>query len=925
MTFVSIVETLLLGPLKLLFECIYSAANYIVNNPALSIIAMSLVVNILAFPLYRRADIMQQEARDIEEKLRDGVNHIKKSFSGDEKMMMLQTYYRQNNYKPTQALKGSTSLLLQIPFFMAAYGFLSNLQDLKGMPFGPIADLGAPDGLLVIGGVAINILPIVMTAINFISSTIYLKGFPLKSKLQIYGMAIFFLIFLYPSPSGLVFYWTCNNLFSLIKTILYKVKNPQRIIGIIASLAGIAAIVFALFKIEDSAFKKAALVLLGVSLQIGLFIPAIKKLAAKHIKPITAQPDNKLFTIGSCFLTVLCGALISSALIADSAQEFVDVSYFYHPLWFVVSSFCYAVGTFLIWLRVFYWLSSPNVKVIFGRAVWILSGVMLANYMFFGRNLGNISANLVYDDGVSFTMSEKIINAAVLVVLAVILIFIVTKWKNATVSILLIATLAVSVMSGVNMYTIKKSVDTVDLNAAAGMPSFKLNKNGKNVVFIMLDRAIGTYLPYIFNEKPELKEQFDGFTYYSNTVSFGVATNFCVPPLFGGYEYTPVEMNKRDNEPMVKKHNEALLVMPVLFSQNKYDVTVCDPTYANYSWIPDLSIYNDYPEIDAYVTGGKFQSDEQKEQSNIINRRNFFCFSIMKCMPVALQRYAYFKGLYLKAESIGEVLYSTQVIESPSRANGHQANFLDSYTTLNNMTTMTEITQESANTYLFFTNNTTHEPTLLQAPEYIPADVVDNTKYDEEHADRFTLDGKTIDVSSNYQMSHYHVNMAALVQLGNWLDYLKENGVYDNTRIIIAADHGRVLNSSDVFEFENYSYKNLSTESYYPLLLVKDFGSKGFKTSDEFMTNADVPTLAMQGLISDPVNPFTGKSINNNEKYAHDQIVVLSKRWKLEEHTGNTFPPTNWASVSDNLFDKKSWSFYDKEIVLKEHKLPQAN
>ena len=70
--------------------------------------------------------------------------------------MILQTYYRQNNYKPTDALKGSVSLLLQIPFFMAAYNFLSTLSELQGKDFGPIKDLGSPDGLLVIGGIAIN-------------------------------------------------------------------------------------------------------------------------------------------------------------------------------------------------------------------------------------------------------------------------------------------------------------------------------------------------------------------------------------------------------------------------------------------------------------------------------------------------------------------------------------------------------------------------------------------------------------------------------------------------------------------------------------------------------------------------------------------------------------------------------------------------
>ena len=216
MSFWSIIETVFLGPLKLIFEIIFRNANNIIGNPGIAIIFLSLMMNILVLPLYRRADEMQERSRDIEAKLAKGVAHIKKTFSGDERMMMLQTYYRQNNYKPTNALNGSVSLLLEIPFFMAAYQFLSGLTVLQGVSFGPIKDLGAPDGMLVIGGLAINVLPVLMTLINVISSAIYLKGFPLKTKIQLYAMAAFFLVFLYTSPACLVFYWTLNNLFSLV-------------------------------------------------------------------------------------------------------------------------------------------------------------------------------------------------------------------------------------------------------------------------------------------------------------------------------------------------------------------------------------------------------------------------------------------------------------------------------------------------------------------------------------------------------------------------------------------------------------------------------------------------------------------------------------------------------------------------------------
>ena len=163
-------------------------------------------------------------------------DHIRKVFKGDERFMMLQTYYRQNHYKPYYALSGSVSLLLEIPFFIAAFRFLSELDLFIGASFGPIADLSQPDRLLPVAGHHINLLPILMTLINIVSGVIYTRGMPLKSKIQLYGMALIFLVLLYSSPSGLVFYWTLNNLFSLVKNIFYRIKDPKLVLSVMSAV-----------------------------------------------------------------------------------------------------------------------------------------------------------------------------------------------------------------------------------------------------------------------------------------------------------------------------------------------------------------------------------------------------------------------------------------------------------------------------------------------------------------------------------------------------------------------------------------------------------------------------------------------------------------------------------------------------------------
>ena len=169
-----------------------------------------------------------------------------------------------------------------------------------------------------------------------------------------------------------------------------------------------------------------------------------------------------------------------------------------------------------------------------------------------------------------------------------------------------------------------------------------------------------------------------------------------------------------------------------------------------------------------------------------------------------------------------------------------------------------------------------------------------------------------MEVSTAYQYSHYQVNMATMLQLGRWFDYLKENGVYDNTRIILVSDHGR-----EMWQFDDmYSNQNFDALGCNALLMVKDFNASGFTISDEFMTNADVPTLAMDGLIENPVNPFTGNAINSEDKTAHDQYILRSSAWNTETNKGTQFLPGDWYTVHDDIWTKSNWSSVAKKAIL---------
>ena len=246
MSFLSMLYTFVISPLELLFEVLFSISNRLTGNAGLSIIVLSIAINFLVLPLYKRADELQAEERDIQAKMAYRIKRTKQTFKGNERFYMIQEYYRINHYKPVYALKSSVSLLLQIPFFIAAYRFLSALQCLQGMQFLFIHDLGKEDAMFMIGSFPVNVLPILMTLINIVSGAVYTKGHPIKSKLQVFGIALFFLVLLYHSPSGLVFYWLLNNVFSLVKNIFYKLKNPKKALSIVLALASICIFIFTL-------------------------------------------------------------------------------------------------------------------------------------------------------------------------------------------------------------------------------------------------------------------------------------------------------------------------------------------------------------------------------------------------------------------------------------------------------------------------------------------------------------------------------------------------------------------------------------------------------------------------------------------------------------------------------------------------------
>lgn len=213
---------LFIAPLEWLMRFILEHGYQYTGSYGLSLILLSLVVSVLVLPLYHLAESWQEKERLVQLSMKDYLPHIRKTFKGRERYMLIRTVYRQHDYHPLYSLRCSAGFLIQVPFFFAAYHFLSNYAPLDCESFWIIKKLGSPDALLSVLGLHINVLPLLMTLTSLVSAFVYTSRLQRRDKIQLYVLAGIFLVVLYPAPSGLVLYWTCNNVFSLVKNIVYE-------------------------------------------------------------------------------------------------------------------------------------------------------------------------------------------------------------------------------------------------------------------------------------------------------------------------------------------------------------------------------------------------------------------------------------------------------------------------------------------------------------------------------------------------------------------------------------------------------------------------------------------------------------------------------------------------------------------------------
>ena len=578
----------------------------------------------------------------------------------------------------------------------------------------------------------------------------------------------------------------------------------------------------------------------------------------------------------------------------------------------ILDSTAKGFGLFMLWPLIFFALASEKGRKIMSYVMFMLAASAILNSKLFSNDFGDISNYLEYKDSPSFTVKAILLSLAVTAG-GILVCFLINRFgKFVAPVICLSAAIGFAALGLTNVGKISAGYKEAE-KSTTSKAEFTLSKNGKNVIVMMVDRAVGPMVPYIFKEKPDLAKTYDGFVYYHNAASFGTHTNSAVPALLGGYEYTPEAMNARSDKRLPDKYDEALKLMPSIFTKNGFDATMVNPTYAGYKWYPDLSVFDGMENVKAYSTKYSYLPDETKEiyesEHSEVFRHNLFCYSIFQSAPVALQKALYDGGNYNDTRSVDPSRMISQKRSGNSVAYGHEQTFMWEYYTVKNLEQMTKVTDGEGKHFVYFATDIAHDVEMLQEPEYEPSNMVDNRKYDKNHANRFMRRGEFMWMRDAKDYKHYQCDVLAYTLIGRWLDYLKDEGVYDNTRIIIVADHGYYLENFPEMLMHDEIGTKLDGEAFAPLLMVKDFGSHGdLKTSEEFMTNADTPYLATKDLVNDPVNPFTGKPITDQGKKG-TITVFHSNNWNIRNNNGYVYQPGDWFSLKDSIWKKENWGY----------------
>ncbi len=227
-----------LGFLYFLTKPIFKALTYLyshVGDFGLAIILLTILIKLAMYPLANKSYVSMNEMKRLQPKLAS----LKERY-GNDKMRFQQemmSLYKKEKINPAA---GCLPLLIQIPVFFALYKVLFVTIEMRHAPFyNLIADLSAKDPSNIFTGFGLiewappeflhlGILAILMAVTMWVQQQLNPKPTdPVQAKVMGW-LPWIFMVILAGFPAGLLLYWVCSNLLSIVQQWSIKLRYNKR-------------------------------------------------------------------------------------------------------------------------------------------------------------------------------------------------------------------------------------------------------------------------------------------------------------------------------------------------------------------------------------------------------------------------------------------------------------------------------------------------------------------------------------------------------------------------------------------------------------------------------------------------------------------------------------------------------------------------
>ena len=906
-----------------------------------AIIVMSLVVNFVILPIYMKAESWQEEERAIRKSFEAKEAMIKATFKGQERFAMISTMHRQAGFSPFLAMRSSIGFFLQIPFFFAAYHFLSHFEPLQGVAFMGLADLSKPDEMFHIGSFAINVMPILMTVINLVSALVYTQNMSRKDKIQLYGMAALFLVLLYDAASGLVLYWTFNNIFSLCKNIVYdlyhrfgrktiesikqcfpkhKATNevfPQSsfMSGYLVFLWGISAIFALLSSNQMDLISDATKVQLSFISDIGFVLTGFACLVElvllkvwKHHKVLLAfsllvlyyglntwfkwqftGANRHYFALiaGLLFLIPVIGLTHLRCNLNMLLMRGKNAIGLYTPAvsWLIIlvtaylpiQAFCTApelfsptadvlalllkysvIGIVFFWVldKVFKFFNAEN----FAGYFFSLLTLLFTIYAFLlPMDVGTIDAFQISDPAPLYLTKNLLVDFVVLILFFAGFIWLTRQGKVTLIrNVFIICCVLGLGSSTLSLWQSRGQWQTESDSTTVTLPSYNdrllgFSKDKINIVVVMLDAFSGSHIDILFNEYPELKDQYRGFVWYRNMLASGDSTVSSLPSIICGEKCAPWSLNENETDKSLAEKINRYYAETLNKFGPQFDIAIHERNWLEPNRLNDL-VHDDMLAI--RFMGDSYLNRYLQKNDITLGRGSSDSFllavSLFNSVPWSMKNLVYKDGRWIE----NLMPKSDTLVVRALR----EYAFIDGLADLSN-------TNASKATYKFFDNEITHHPWLMDAKTCTVSAKPKIYKTRQDNADEL----------------HLANEMCALKALSRWINWMKSEGIFDNTMIILVSDHDG-MDSDMIGKVFGSPYKGMVGKPN-PLLLVKHLGRSGNKdveSNDMPLSLTDVSKLIDNDL---NIQPFTGRTQPRRMSVTGGKTMnkfVLEREWMVD-------------------------------------------